>query len=227
MKWLLVISALASLAAGMVVGFLGSPEVLAVGFFSFVALLIAANLDQIAEFKATGSGVEAKTREVVQRAENAVRELHVLALQVAELTLSLAMRQGRWGGYSDDELTSMRQSVFDVLKKLGVSSNDSEIVLREWHMIVEHDYAAHILGGSTIPKDSSNEVLSEWKQVRGEGFARYSSPREIRAFLEKYGFMTPELFELLNDYEFYRENRVHRRPEVWREREHWDQLKKA
>lgn len=227
MKIFLIISSLLALSSGMALGFLGNPAILAVGFFAFLALLIAANLDRIAEFKATSSGVEAKTRDVVQRAENAVKELHILALQVAELSLSLAIRQGRWGGYSDEDLSSMRESVFSVLKKLGISEKDSQAVLTEWHKFVEFDYASHILGGSTIPEDASNELLVEWKSLRGNGIAKFPSPQEIRQFLTTHGFISASLSELLIDYEHYQKHRNHRRPEVWRDRENWARLAKA
>lgn len=150
MKWFLVICAILAFASGMGFGYLGHNSLLLAGLAGFLALLVTANLDRISQFKASRSGIEAHTREIVARAEIAVSELQLLAVQVAELSLSLVKRQGRWGGYSDDEQERIRSSVLGVLTKLGIPSDQTQAVLNEWHQIVEFDYTHHILGGSRI-----------------------------------------------------------------------------
>ena len=94
MKWFLVICAILAFGVGMTFGYLGHNGLLGAGLIGFIALLVTANLDRISEFKASRSGIEARTREVVARAETAVSELQLLATQVAELSLSLVKRQG-------------------------------------------------------------------------------------------------------------------------------------
>ena len=69
MKMLLTIASLLSLGFGLWAGVDGKTEVLTCSFLAFALLLFAANLDRISDFKATGTGVEAKTREIMQRAE--------------------------------------------------------------------------------------------------------------------------------------------------------------
>ena len=224
MKWFLVICAIGFLAAGMALGHLGDTMLLIFGFVGFVALLVTANLDRISQFKASRSGIEAHTREIVARAETAVSELQLLAVHVAELSLSLVKRQGRWGGYKDEELEQIRSSVFDVLTKLAIPEAKTEHVLDEWHRIVEFDYTHHILGGARIPDKVTPEVLAEWKQLRAGGFAAYPLPQGLREFLAKNRYLTPELEEYLKDYEHYKMHRTHRRPAVWKERERWGYL---
>ena len=58
-----------------------------------IPLLFTANLDRISEFKATGIGIDAKTREVLQRAEITLNELQTPAKQVGVVTLSLVKRK--------------------------------------------------------------------------------------------------------------------------------------
>lgn len=227
MKWFLTITAMLFLTAGMALGFLGHHLLLFTGGIGFVGLLVAANLDRISEFKASREGFEARTRDVVARAEVAVSELHLLATQVAELSLSLVKRQGRWGGYTDDEQESIRSSVLAVLGKLGLPDGTNEKVLREWHRVVEFDYVGAILGGSHIPEGANNEETAEWKSLRRGGIANYPSPSEVRAFLEKHRFITNEVEQRIQDYEFYIQNRTHRRPDEWKNREHWGHLKKT
>lgn len=77
-------------------------------------LLIMANLDQIAEFKASGAGIEARTRDVLARAQNTQNELQRLSKRVASISLSLVKRSGRLGGYSENEQEQIKSSVLTV-----------------------------------------------------------------------------------------------------------------
>jgi hypothetical protein len=103
MKLFLLVAAVVVLGAGLVAGVFGHLTVMRAALVGFVGCRIAANLDRIAEFKASARGVEAKTREVIARAETAVSELQMLARIVGTLTLSLVKRSGRIGDYSDAE----------------------------------------------------------------------------------------------------------------------------
>ena len=227
MKWFLSIIAVLALAAGMGFGYLGHTGLLIAGLFAALAFLVTANLDRISEFKASKTGIEARTREVVARAETAVEELRILAEQLAELSLSLVKRQGRIGGYSDDEQESIQSSILDVLRKLGVPESTFPGILKDWHRLTEFDYAHYIMGGNLVPQGASAEVASEWKQLRHRGIAHLPVPAEVCAFLSKNDYLTSELEELLQDYEHYRTHRTHRRPQVWRERQHWHLPKKT
>ena len=151
MKWFLTITAAIAMAASMAFGYLGLNLLLFVGLFASLGFLVAANLDRLSEFKASSSGIEARTRDVVNRAEGAISELRLLAIHMAEVSLSLAMRTGRWGGFSDDELDKLKSSVDSNLERLGIAEQQRNLVLKDWHRIVEFDYAHHILGGSHVP----------------------------------------------------------------------------
>ena len=190
-------------------------------------MLVTANLDRIAEFKASRSGIEAKTREIVARAETAVSELQLLAAQVAGLSLSLVKRQGRIGGYSDEEQDAIRTSIFGVLGKLGLSDETTKQVLRDWHRVVEFDHAHYILEASHIPHTAPAGILEELKALRANGVASYASAQELRAFLSRSGYLSSEIEPLLQDYEYYSRNRTFRRPEAWRDRANWRHLKKT
>lgn len=226
MKWLLTISGLLILAAGLALGFLGHLSVLTVAFFAFIALLVAANLDRISEFKASRSGVEAKTREVIARAESTLSEIQLLARTVGEVTLSLVSRTGRWDGYSDDEEEAIKAMIVGVLKKIGVAESEIPKILATWRTTIEFDYAHFVLGGSTIPDGATNDVIAEWKGLREGGFERIPTPEQLREFLVRHGFMNDHLQEYLLDYEHYRLHGEHRRPLVWKERKKWGRLRK-
>ena len=225
MKWLLTISGIVVLVAGLAFGFLGYTGVMTVALFGFIGLLITANLDQISEFKASGSGIEAKTREVIARAENTLSELQLLARNIGELTLSLVKRSGRWGGYADGEQEKMKTSVLEVLKKVGIPETEFPIILSEWNRFIEFDYAHAILGGNIIPDTKSDALMQDWKSLRERGIVNIPTPKDIRSFLTKHNLMTQTLDEYLKDYEHFLAHKEHRRPDVWTERKHWGRLK--
>lgn len=227
MKYLLTIVAILVLIAGLAIGFVGHAGVMAIAFFGFIGLLVAANLDRISEFKASRSGIEAKTREVIARAETTLSELQLLGRNVAEVTLSLVKRSGRLGGYTDDEQESIKESVLTVLKKVGVPEKELLDVLKDWHTFVEFDYAHAILGGHTVPEGVDPAVAQEWKAIRSGGIVRVPTPEEIRTFLTKHRLSIDCLDDYLKDYEYYRLHRKHRRPEIWKDRSNWGRLKKT
>jgi len=225
MNYFLNIAGVLILVAGLAAGFVGQFGVMVFAFFAFVSCLIAANLDRISEFRASAGGVEAKTREVIARAENTLSELQLLARTVAELTLSLVKRSGRWGGYSDQEQEKIKTQVLDVLRNLKTPDKDLPRIMEEWHRFTEFDYAIAILGGSIVP-DASNEVIEKWQTLTSGGIVKIPSPQEIRKFLEDHGFMTEARSEYVDDYVYYQVHKKHRRPDVWQAREEWGRLKK-
>jgi hypothetical protein len=224
MKWLLTIVGIAILIGGLWAGWQGSKGVLTAATFGCCALLSFANLDRISEFKATKFGIEAKTRKVLEQAQHTVSELQSLAIIVAETTLSLVKRNGRLGGYSDEEADNIKASVLTVLKKIGVPDSQSDGVLQDWHKLTEFDYVIFILGHSHVPTgfDDHNIICQEWKALKS--FEAVPSPQQIRDFLSKWELLTDEREEQVKDYEFYLCNQRHRRPDVWKDRKSWGHL---
>jgi len=226
MKWFLSISAVAALIAAMAFGYLGHTDLLVAGLIASLALLVVANLDRVSEFKASAGGIEARTREVVNRAEGAIAELRILALHMAEVSLSLAKRQGRWDGYSDEELDKLQSSVVSNLERLGIPEEQRLLAFKEWHRVVEFDYAHFVLGGSRIPDGASPEEMKTWSALREGGIARYPSPDTLHQFLAANGFLSTMRLEYLEDYRYYTKEHRHRRPDVWRDRRNWGHLAK-
>ncbi len=195
-----------------------------VAFLGFVGCLLAGNLDRISEFKASRSGVEAKTREVVARAESTLRELQLLAQRITELSLSLVQRSGRFGGYSDHEQDQIKNNLISVLREIKVSEIEIEATLVEWHRVVEFDYVHFILGGSTIPTKTDPTTMVAWNALRDGGISNVPTSQAVERFLAEFGFLSPERKEQLADYVYYLTHRVHRRPDVWSARHSWGRL---
>ena len=227
MKYLLTITSIVILAGGLWIGLNGHSAVMTISFVASMAFLFTANLDRISEFRASGSGIEAKTREIIAQAETTLTELQVLAKIMGTLTLSLVKRSGRLSGYADDEQELIRASVLNVLEKVGIPKAEIPGVLDEWHTYTEYDYAQAIFDSTHVPDNAEPQIMEEWRALRSRNILKIPTPSEIRSFLEKYGFMTEDLNGYLKDYEHYREFKVHRRPDVWKERKHWGHLRKT
>ena len=224
MKKILITASLVSLGIGFWGGWNELSGVLIIGFLSFGFLLFISHLDQISEFKASSTGIEAKTREVITKAENAIIELQSLARIFAETTLSSVKRAGRIGGYSDDDEKRIKDEVLNVLSEIGVQESEYDSVLSDWHKFTKFDYSMYILGHSTIPQGfDDNAIQKEWKALRD--FNNISSPEVIKEFLEKWGLLDKEKEEQLADYEYYIKRGEHRRPDVWADRKNWGNLK--
>ena len=225
MKQFLTGAGLVVLAIGIWAGYNGSNSVLFTCLIAFGFLLFAANMDQISEFKATSTGIEAKTREVLQQTENTLLELQILARIVSETTLSLVKRSGRLGGYDDEEEERIKNDVLSVLKEIDIPASEHEKVLQDWYQLTERDYTYYIIGGSQRPAGyADNKIEQEWEALRSSQKA--STPDEIRTFLQKWDLLNVEREEQLKDYEYYQEHRKHRRPAIWKERESWGYLTK-
>lgn len=191
-------------------------------------ILSFANLDRLAEFKATKDGFEAKTREVIQRAEVTLLELQTLSKQIAGATLSLLISQGRWGGIPDDEKEKIKNSMLDVLRNIGLPDSEGERLLTDsrWHLLTEYDYIHVVLGGHTVPDGVPKETMAEYRRLRNCGPGNNPTPSELRSFLETHGLLSYEAAEWVKDYEHYLQFRRHRRPERWALRKDVSRLRK-
>lgn len=56
MKWFLTLASVAALIAAMTFGYLGHTDLLVAGLLASLAFLVTANLDSVAEFKASTGG---------------------------------------------------------------------------------------------------------------------------------------------------------------------------
>jgi len=227
MRIFLSIAAVLIFVAGLATGYLGYPQVMWASCVGFIGCLVAANLDRISEFTASAKGVTAKTRDVITRAESAVTQLQALAAVVAEVTLSLVKRSGRLGGYSDADEDAVRKRVLGTLDKLAVPKSELSSIMKEWHRITEYDYVLAILGSNRIPGSVDPRAIEEWKTLRAGGFSNVATPEQVRAYLTKHDFLTPERATYLEDYDYYRQHGAHRRPAVWNQRHEWGPLEKS
>ena len=182
----------------------------------FVALL--GNMDRLESFKAGAGGIEAKTREVVAKAESAITELQLIAEATAAALFQLFDAGDRWGGAPAAEKDDRKAELVEMLKRLGVPDGRLARLKegeRKWVLI---DYVAGII--DRLPRNPAQN--QEWhKAWLPWGDGSRPSPGELVQLLEMVKPLEPWRAELVQDYEYFYRTGNHRRPSVWRQRDNW------
>lgn len=178
-----------------------------------IACMVFANLDRISAISASTSGINI----ALSKAEVSIAQLTRLIRMSATLQLATVQRAGRLGGFSAEEKEKFLEESVSLLRDAGVSDPEiRELRYLPWDRFVLYDYALAITGGSRIPgaadrKPIPGDVLREWDALRE--FSDLPSGKVLREFLSKYGALTTEREELVQDYEYYQAHRTHRRPD--------------
>jgi hypothetical protein len=98
--------------------------------------LAASQLDRITEISA--GGASAKLQEKIQEADEAVEHVRALATTLAQPTMKMAVRLGRWGSHlSKRETYDFKLKIETALRKLGASQDEIAAAV--------HDYYRHTL----------------------------------------------------------------------------------
>ena len=225
MKYLLFCLSMAGIITGFIFAYFGDHQAMWAGIVVGIFFQFLFHIDRIESFKFSLQSVEAKTRDMITKAENTLSELQILAQYVAEISLSLVKRQGRLGGYDDDEKEEIREKILDTLKQIGINEKTMQDVLIEWYKIDDFDYAHYILGGSKIPETKVREKIAKWNSLRNGNFKNIPTPETLRQFLIETMLTNDGIEGYLEDYEYFKKFRKHRRPEVWHKRVNWGNLK--
>lgn len=183
----------------------------------FVALL--GNLDRLESLKAGPAGIEAKTREVVRKAESAITELQMLAEVLVSHMYETLDSGNRWGGITGAEQDILKHKLLDILDRVGVPQERREAIRRSERRWVIIDYANAITEG--LPTDTTKNAawIAAWKPYAGT--LDRPPPETLRAMLLPFGPLEPWREQLLADYEHYYRTDQHRRPQIWAARSDW------
>lgn len=212
-----VIISTISLAFCIYTGLKGNIVVPSFCFLLSLAFLFVANLDKIKKASASArDGFTIEAQETIHRAEVTIQEMRELSTLVAQTSLSLVQRASRFGGYQEEEKEEIKKKALQVLSQMGVTNEEQDKILVEWHMYTELDYVLLILGNQ-VPSKWPEEERVKWQEMRKDLRASRPAPSEIKKLLEKNNALSDLHLEALEEYEYYIEHRKHRRPEFWRD----------
>jgi len=177
--------------------------------------LIMGSLDQIHKFKVSLGGIEGETREVTQRARDALQDIKKLSFIVANMSLSLAKRSKRLAPYTDAEIVNIKNEILNLVKKLGADESDIANILRDFHRftcIDRFEYALYDRNRS-MPRleggadDVLREFLEEFNALtQGCSDGSVPSPKMVKNFFSKYNMLTKEREDKIAVYHNYYEN---------------------
>lgn len=199
----------AAIVSSLALAYLGNKEGMT-GAIVVVAILLAfAHLDRIESFK--GAGFEVKAREVVERAESTIDELRKLATSMAKIQVSLLVRAGRLGGYSETEQIKYREEILKVLQDIGVGTEAQEGCLEDVHRFRERDLARACDKDARVelPVPKSDEFGKEYQSLWDIGTP---TPDQLEALYTKWDILKPERQAALADYRYYRQFKRMRDP---------------
>jgi hypothetical protein len=208
-----------SAAAVPVLSFLGKSGTWECLIIAVLVLLIA-NIDKIESFKASATGVEAKTRKLVKEAETAIDEIRSMSVTLARAVFSTIESEGRFGGAGrDDEKQAIKDQVLADLKKLGATKAQIDQVRDVSYPFACFDYAHNICRNIRPSTDKAAHWARFWEDHKGIG--KQPSPAALREFLQAIGHLDTQRAQLVDDYAHYAEHKTHRSPERWKQRLEW------
>ncbi len=183
-------------------------------FLLCLAFLFVANIKNIKKAKASKDGFEFEARDIIQKAEITIREMHELSKLVAQTALSLVKRSSRMGGYPEDEQETIKENVLNLLSQLGVKKEEQEKLLSEWYEYTKIDYVLLILGSQT-PSKWAKEEYQKWQEMRKDLKTNRPTPAQIKELLKRNNALSELHEEAIKDYEHYLQHKKHRRPDFW------------
>lgn len=176
--------------------------------------------DVVESFKASGTGIEARTRAVVARAEGAIKELQQLAASMGEFIIGEAAGSQYMGSMSASTRDAQMEKLLNVLKNIGV---DKKTILNVRAASVPWDrlaYENRVLKG--LPERTDAETNQRWSAALSwNTIEDRPEPDDLENLVREFGTMTPERTELLADLRYLLKNKKHRRPDFWTARDEW------
>lgn len=209
--------ALLALLAYLAVRGVASGAVLSVVLIAAVFAGFVGFVDRIESIRASGSGFEARTRDVVQRAEAALSEIQQVTSLLATVLVEVIDSAGRYGGATTPaERDDRKEKLRELLRSIGLSEGDAHAAIlqgeRAW---VLFDYANAVrrpIGKGTPAEEAFWGALNN----RLENL----STAALREIIGDDSGAAWRL-ALLEDYDHYRTTGFHRRPEIWHQRGLW------
>ena len=198
--------------------YLGAQELVAVPLFAFASgglFLMIGFLSEIKFFKASTSGIEAETREVVKEAKETITELRKMALLFSRISLKGIKSTGRFGTNSNVASEEMKDSLVALLKELGAADDKiSGILLETWYPYIEGDYISRILGHGLPKNMNPGQHAKRDELLKRRSLGENSSPVVLREFMTEISSMSVETDDLLTDYDHFLKTREVRNPSL-------------
>jgi len=162
----------------------------------------------------------------LHKAQEEISKLKLLAKANTRALFELMQTQMRFGGVPDEEKRKYYNQLTDTLKKIGFKEAEIKEIQSRWHYWVEGDYVRKIINiDSTTHPLVKSKKQKEWNKKREELKEEINkiTPDELRKIFS--GFCdddnTVRINTLIDDFEYYVNNKKHLNFENWNNRDKW------
>ncbi len=208
--WAFILIASYILAVATILAFQGKPTEMGLTTLLGAIVMAFLNIDKIESFR--GAGFEARMKQVVSEANDAIEKTRELGAVLARQNLDSIALQGRFEGnnkiYED---VQRRDEIVLRLRELGVAENKIDEATQEFNQHVERNQAARIrnmiLERQDIPTTTGQEVKDLSMNL---SLSQVTSPEEFRNIFAG-GVIPAEIDEAIEDYRYFREHKSLRR----------------
>lgn len=140
--------------------------------------------------------LKAKLERDISEAEKLVAKLRQLTMIQAKAAISTGVRSGRWSdesGWLYDQVRALELAMRDI----GLNDDQLREARADFVLYTISDAGNAAMGRGRIPMHLGQGVESEWRSALEGGLDKDAN--KIEAFLRKWGQLTPERSNLLDD----------------------------
>ena len=188
-------------------------------WLTFSILSFAFGWPEVAKsIKFFGSGVDLGEVETSLKDMRSVIEADTRAL------LELVQTQMRFGGIPDDMKEKIYEDLASVLSDSGFSPEEVKNIQERWHFWITGDYVRGIIVVNKLSHPAiPSEKKEEWMEKREDLKSRINeiTPQELIDVFKEFNGYNDEVKGLIEDFDYYKKNLSHKRPDIWENREHW------
>lgn len=177
--------------------------------------LLAPRLKDLVKLEVGVASIKAEMAQAVADARATVEQLHLLAAELGKQIVRSAQAEGRWGGRSRKERAQVTTDTAEALRKLGMNEPAVREVIAVERPFLLFDYAGWAESSVKPAGRAETDKWNEFFARRSAGIGSEPSPEALRQFLQQLSGFSAETEERLQDYEYYFQSGMHRRPDVW------------
>lgn len=183
------------------------------GYLAIMAIcLILFDIKTITKFKASLTSVEME--KTVQEGQETIKGLRELALSLSNSTTSILATYGYLNVLTRENTNELKQDIERSLGQLGLEKQVDE-AFRNWNKVMMWRYTRKILSLNDNEKENLGSNKNEYDRLKNGKLLDPPSYVEVKNFIERAGLDTQSRLDLIEDFKFFTETKVHRRREVF------------
>jgi len=217
-RFLLTVSGLLIIVLLSYFSYIGKPFSNWLPFLALCCLFLGM-IDRLKSFSASFYGIEAETREVLDKTKNVLEELQLISKEMGKATIEAMKTSGRLGGIPNDIESEVERNLLDSLRDIGISQSGVNEVKKAAEKYDRFDYFENI-------KRAVNRKYEEkklpWDEIYSSGgIGAEPSPEQLNDFFESNDVLDEDVQELVEYYKYYCDNLEHKNLDSWIDRKDW------